>query len=479
MDLHLLPRETFASAVKNVLVYLDIERKIGASRQSEYLPEVYSEGFYRVINGIQKYDATNMLLHDNVTDLYNQDGFMQCLRKCINSHNKNYVLVQYNIKGFGLLSSIYKDDNVQRIILQVGEYIQALREEKEGLVAAHIHEDRFLCAFTAETFIKEEQIERISALAKEFEKQGFSLKLQGGVCVIDNPNEKLNTYIDKTTIALRCGINYGDEILYYYDESVMDKIVNKEAVARAFPLAIENHEFHIYLQPQVFADGRLAGAEALVRWIDKTGSVISPANFIPILEEKDLVHELDHEIWRQAVETLAMWKNNNLTISVNLSTRDIFYIDVPKCIEELRKIYDFGNRLKIEITESSMIVDMERFIKLVNTLHSKGIQVEIDDFGSGFSSLNMLKDIHADILKIDMKFLSVTDERSYTVLRNVINMAHELDMKVICEGVEREDEAIALREMHCDMFQGYYYSKPISLDEFNECYKKEILDGQE
>lgn len=453
-------------------MYADTRAKHDYSRM--FSPDQFSHGFYYTVSNLENCNASDMLLHDNITGLYNQDGFMQKLRKMMNATESSYIMIQYDVRNFRLFSTIYQEQNASRIVLDIGQCMKELENEIPGAITCHLHNDRFLFAVPEKEYSEADLKLRMEKIMKLFSDKGFRLKLQAGICFVNEPDIKLNTYINRTDLALKSTNDDDYRMFSYYDDKLMNTILNRETIIRNFPKAVENKEFHTFLQPQVNADGTLAGAEALVRWIDSSGTIISPATFIPVLEDNNIVYKLDKEIWSQAAEILSTWKNKNLTISVNLSTKDIFYIDVPGFIDELQKKYDFENRLKIEITETSMITDMDRFIELVNTLHNKGIQVEIDDFGSGYSSLNMLKDIRADVLKIDMNFLSVTDERSFTVIRNVISMAHELNMTVICEGVERLDEAEALRRMNCDMFQGYYYSKPIPLEEFNEKYSKEI-----
>ena len=213
-----------------------------------------------------------------------------------------------------------------------------------------------------------------------------------------------------------------------------------------------------------------------MRWIHPEKGMISPADFIPVLEKSGLIHYLDLYMWEKAAQQLEKWKKEgrtNLFISVNISTLDFYLIDIPRAFKTLAATYDFDPKnLKLEITESALMKDVHKVSKNMTELHALGHDIEIDDFGSGYSSLGMLKDIHADILKIDMIFLrdTVNTTRSSAILKNVITMSKELGMPVITEGVETQAHVDFLRSAGCDMFQGFYFSKPISVESFEQEY---------
>ena len=232
----------------------------------------------------------------------------------------------------------------------------------------------------------------------------------------------------------------------------------------------------MFLQPQITNDGRVVGAEALVRWISPDKGMISPADFIPVLEKVGLIHKLDLYMWEKAAQKLQEWKRegkNNLSISVNISTQDFYLIDIYEAFHELSKKYDFDiKNLKLEITESALMKDVRRIMRNMDELHALGYDIEIDDFGSGYSSLGMLKDIRADILKIDMIFLqeTVNVDRSTTIIKNVIAMSKELGMPVVTEGVETKEQVDFLQKAGCDMFQGFYFARPMSVENFEQTY---------
>lgn len=238
--------------------------------------------------------------------------------------------------------------------------------------------------------------------------------------------------------------------------------------------ALANGDILVYLQPQYNSvSGEIIGAECLSRWKHKTEGFLNPAQFIPILEELGKIYELDHFVWETACGLISKWKKmgHTLSLSVNVSRKDIEQDDLPTVFSELVKRYDIEpSLLRLEITESVYMANPEQLIELVNRLVKLGFNVEMDDFGSGFSSLNLLHDLYVDVLKLDMGFLKETDEnkRSGNIINAVVKMAHTLDMKVIAEGVENSAQAEFLKNIGCLMAQGFFFSKPMPIEEFEQ-----------
>jgi EAL domain-containing protein (putative c-di-GMP-specific phosphodiesterase class I) len=228
----------------------------------------------------------------------------------------------------------------------------------------------------------------------------------------------------------------------------------------------------MYLQPQVTKDASVIGAEALARWHRPDGTIVMPGDFIETLETAGQIHKLDRYIWELAVKQLSMWKNTDkqkLTISVNVSVKDFFNMDVVRVMTELVEKYGVDSHLlRIEITETAVLGNPDACGAIVSELRQKGFLVEIDDFGKDNSTLSFLKDIKADVLKIDMSFLREIrkNERSRVILQSIIGLADSLGMDVITEGVETEGQLEVLTEMGCKYFQGYLFSRPVPADVF-------------
>ena len=269
--------------------------------------------------------------------------------------------------------------------------------------------------------------------------------------------------------------DYGKKILWF-DEKTQSEYMKKERYNAELTGAIANGDIQIYLQPQIDINGKLIGAEALARWKHKEDGLLSPARFIPHFEENGRITELDICVWRQACAKLKEWKNigrDDLYIAVNISPKDLYALDIYEFYVNLVDEYDIAAKnLKLEITESAIINDLKQHITLVERLQEAGFEVEMDDFGSAYSSFNMLKDICVDALKIDMKFLGETEneERSHEILKCIVDLSKKLNMKTVAEGVETEEQLQFLKSVNCDIYQGYYFAKPMSIADFEAKY---------
>jgi EAL domain-containing protein (putative c-di-GMP-specific phosphodiesterase class I) len=281
---------------------------------------------------------------------------------------------------------------------------------------------------------------------------------------------------DRANIALNTVKSNRFVRIAIFDESMYKDIVQECELSTELTRAIDQGELKIYLQPQVSNEGVVTGAEALVRWEHPTRGLLNPIEFLPIFEKNYRIVEIDRYMWEQACIQLRKWNDeghNNIYLSVNISPKDFECIDVYHTLLELVQKYELdSDQLRIEITESTIMQDPEKQIDLIGRLRLAKFYVEMDDFGSGYSSLGMLKDIQLDAIKLDMRFLSkgVDEERGRKVLKLTINLIKELEMTAIAEGVETQEEVDYLKGIGCDVFQGYHFSKPISVSEFEEKY---------
>lgn len=256
-------------------------------------------------------------------------------------------------------------------------------------------------------------------------------------------------------------------------------MISASEVLALAPAAIENGEFVAYFQPQYnHSNGMIVGAEALVRWISPKYGMISPADFIPVLEENNLIPKLDTCVFEQACKFLAHSKECNLPllrISVNISRNDICCEGFVEGLDAIRKKYGVDTKhIHVEITETAAAVGEKEIIDTVKKFHSLGYIVEMDDFGSGYSSLNVLKDIEFDVLKLDLKFISgsIGNARGGTILSSIVRMAKWLKLPVIAEGVETVEQADFLKSVGCDYVQGYLYSRPIPQADYEALLNK-------
>lgn len=418
----------------------------------------------------EQYRAT----HDMLTGLLNRNAFEEAVKEILSKAEEPYCMVCSNLKDFKLVNELYGSETGDRLLIAQADMIR--KTERESSASSRIYADQF-CTLMPRSHLNERQfIDNMSAVMDTILQGTFKIHYYLGVYDITDVNEPVWTMYDKAMLAVdEISGNYEENVSYYRDE-LLEHILEEKEVIGEFDKAIEDKQFHMFLQPQIANDGTVTGAEALVRWIHPQKGMLNPGVFIPTLEKAGLIHRLDLYMWGSAARTLERWKKqgrDNLTISVNISTKDFYYLDVCEAFRVLTKQYDFNiKNLKLEITESALMENVNDIMNTLDRLHTMGYEIEIDDFGSGYSSLGMLKDIKADIIKIDMIFLQETknEERSRTILKNIVSMSKELGMPVITEGVETKQHVDFLTQVGCDMFQGFYFAKPMSLEDFEKEY---------
>ena len=243
-----------------------------------------------------------------------------------------------------------------------------------------------------------------------------------------------------------------------------------------FRSAIAKQEFRLYLQPQVDDQGTMLGAEALVRWFRPVHGMMLPEEFVDVFEKSGLISAMDQYVWELACKELQRWKamgKEQYYISVNVSPKDFYFLDIYTTLTTLVECYEIDpDKLRLEITETSVMKDANKHLALIDDLRTYGFRVVMDDFGRGYSSLNMLQDMNLDAIKIDMEFLRRNEdpERSRMILEMVLNLAKELDIHVVTEGVEQKDQLQYMQELGCTLFQGYYFAKPMPVNQFEKTY---------
>lgn len=418
----------------------------------------------------EQYRAT----HDILTGLLNRNGFEDEARRLLAEAREPYCMICSNIQDFKLLNELYGSDEGDSLLIAQADMIR--REEESASVSARIYADQFCSLMPRRNFNAQLFLDNMGMIMDTVAKGTFRLHYHIGVYDIEDVNEPVWTMYDKAMMAIDAIRSDYEEYISYYKEEMLQRIIDEKEVIGAFEKAIEEKEFHMFLQPQFADSDEIIGAEALVRWIHPTRGMVSPGLFIPTLEKTGLIHRLDLFMWGNAAKTLERWKQQgreDLSISVNISTKDFYYLDVCEAFRVLPKQYDFDiKNLKLEITESALMENPKEIMKTLDRLHAMGYDIEIDDFGSGYSSLGLLKDIKADIIKIDMIFLQETGnaDRSRMIIKNIISMSRELGMSVIMEGVEKKEHVDFLKQVNCDVFQGFYFAKPMSLQEFEKAY---------
>ena len=312
------------------------------------------------------------------------------------------------------------------------------------------------------------------------------IEVKAGIYRIEERDISTARMCDRAFIAVESIKGIFSKRLAYYDDSMRRKMLMEQKILDTMVESLLREDFLVYLQPKVqLGTGKMIGAEALVRWRHPELGMISPAEFIPVFEKNGFIYSLDMYVCRKACEILERWKAtgmHGIPIAVNVSRMDIYHGDLPEQFGKLIETYGLKPQdLHLEITESAYISDSQQLLAVVERLRDSGFVVEMDDFGSGYSSLNMLSELPVDVLKLDLKFLRTgTDAgRRHRIMQAVIDLAHTLHLLVIAEGVETKEESLLLEEMGCQYAQGYYYGRPVPENEFEkrflhlECQKKE------
>lgn len=421
---------------------------------------------------LEKYRAT----HDSLTNLYNREAFFEISEEYIKENaDTEYCLVTSNIKEFKLVNDLFGNKTGDMILIKMAEELNAMSESGKCVVA-RMYGDRFAVLLPVDEFDETKAVNGIKNVEQIMRACNYKLRIILGVYTITDREESIQSIYDKACMAIEKNRNEYINGIVYYDNSIMQRALHEKFVVSEFENAIENENVEMYLQAQVNNEGVVIGGEALVRWEHPEYGMMLPGDFIDELERTGLIYKLDAYVWELAAKRLYEWKRKGILdkyISVNISAKDFYYMDIYKAFTGLVRKYNINPRnLKLEITETVLMHDLEVHLEVLGRLRKFGFNIEIDDFGSGYSSLGMLKAIKADILKIDMAFLRETENklRSRIILKSIISMTKKLGMKIVTEGVETEEQFEGLKEMGCDYYQGYLFSKPISVEEFEKKY---------
>ena len=413
--------------------------------------------------------------HDRLTGIYNREYFYEVVEQTLRGAAPYaYCMVCSDIKNFKMVNDVFGINVGDEVLVAIADTLKRLA--KPGSVYGRLDGDRFALCMPRERFDGDMFTSELKRIGETSGTALYRVHIHIGVYDIANPDIAVSLMCDRALMAIKTIKSSLADMIAYYDDGLRAASIGEQKVTSEFSEALQRGEFCFYLQPQVSVEGKMLGGEALVRWIHPERGMISPAEFVEILERTGLICRLDMYIWELACQKLCEWRDRGLSqfyISVNISTKDFYFTDIYKTFTNLADKYNINPRsLHLEITESAIINDLKKQLVLIQRLQEFGFVVEMDDFGSGYSSLNMLKDIPVNTLKIDMEFLrdTVHRDRSRKILKMIISLSKQLGMKVITEGVETAEQVDFLTEFGCDIFQGYYFAKPMPVDEFEKKY---------
>lgn len=412
--------------------------------------------------------------YDLVTNLPLRRTFWRIADRKVLFDNKTYCILAIDVENFHLINKWYGREIGDELLIEIGEALKSIDAEY-GTISGYMGGDNFCVIFEENDDIIDIIRETISGIVNGYRGHDITRAYFGAYKTADK-DITAGEMCDYAYGALEISKQRPDKGVCWYDESMARE---QEAEAKLMPEicgAIDNGEFTFYLQPKcILQTGKIIGSEALVRWISPEKGFISPGQFIPLLEKNGFINKLDVYTWDKVCQTIRRWLDEGRTvlpISINVSRADIYSMDVVKILKDMVEKYNISTEyIEIEITESayvengSIIKDTEREFK------NAGFKILIDDFGSGYSSLNMLKDIDADVLKLDMKFLDLNPEnndKGVSIITSVLDMARQLDLPAIAEGIETDEQLKLLELLGCEYAQGYYYYRPMPISEYEK-----------
>lgn len=386
---------------------------------------------------------------------------------------QGYCFVVIGIEKFEHFGAWYGKKAVPEIL---GAFESVLLNFKcDDVLVGCMNDDKFA------VFMPENE-EKINSLFDELDKitksyvHNVIFRPRFGIYSVEGNENGIDMY-RRAVIALKAVKDDFENRICKYDKSMLEKIERENGLIADVHRALENGEFTFYLQPQYnMPSGKIIGMEALVRWIHPQFGIIPPGSFLPLLEKNGLITNLDMYLWDKVCAKIRSWIDegiNPVPISVNVSRVDLYNVDVVECFKSLVEKYNIEHKLlEIEITENAYMSDNDRISKVVDRLRAEGFVVLMDDFGSAYSSLNMLKNVNVDVLKLDMKFLELEEDnlvKGFGIVETVLRMARFMGIRIVMEGVETEEQLKYLVKMGCVYGQGYYMDRPMPIE---DCEKK-------
>ena len=438
-----------------------------------YRPRVILHRVASLIKLRETAAMVNQLQFDRLTGLYTKEFFFQKVRERLQEDTENsYSIICSNIENFKLVNDTFGAKAGDELLQEVARIAQSMMGQTG--FCGRFGADRFLCLQRRgqerkdrQNFGLREGIE-ISPLLK-------SIAMRWGIYEITDPSVPVEQMCDRALLAANSIRGQYNRIFAVYDDSLRNQLLREKAITDAMQEALDQGQFTVYYQPKYSLNAEcLAGAEALVRWIHPEWGFISPGEFIPLFEKNGFIPKLDQYVWERVCAQLQRWREMGhpiVPVSVNISRAEMFQGDLVQILSDLTARHGIKpGYLHLEVTESAYTEDTGIITATVGKLRALGFVVEMDDFGSGYSSLNMLSQMELDVLKLDRSFIVNETGKSpdLSILNDVINMAHRMHLGVVAEGVESRCQLERLRAVGCDYVQGFYFAKPMPAGEFEE-----------
>ena len=445
------------------------------------MPEVILARCERIIELQEDKSLIRAAEKDHLTGLYTKDFFTQYIKQIEKYNPENHMdLMVINVEHFHLINELYGRSEGDKVLKCIADLLSQIFDDTQS-IGCRTEADYFYVYSENGTDYDKTLLTLLEGLTDRVPDSHVRLRM--GVYPDVDKELIAENWIDRAKTACdRIRGDYSRHIAYYNNE-FYEKSKYQEKLINDIDKAILSKDLIVYYQPKYSIQGdtpKLRSAEALIRWKHPELGMISPGDFIPLFESNGLIQKLDRYVWKEAARQVGEWKREyglSVPVSVNVSRMDIYY---PKLRDDFIELLSSNglenNELMLEITESAYADNADQLVNVIENLRSDGFMIEMDDFGSGYSSLNMLTTIPIDALKMDMKFIRnmQKDEKSMKLVELVLDIAKFLQVPVIAEGVETEEQLMLLKERGCDIIQGYYFSKPVPPEDFTQFIKKEL-----
>lgn len=442
-----------------------------------YRPQVILHRVASIIHLRETAAMVNLFQYDRLTGLFSKEFFYQRVREVLTQYpDRKYDIICSDIDNFKLINDIFGIPAGDRLLRSIADMYKDMVGENG--ICGRFHADQFACLvehrddYTDAYFIHgEEQINSMFHIK--------SVVLKWGVYPITDSSISVEQMCDRTFLAIRSiKGRYGTHFALY-DDKLRSRLLREQEITDNMENALAEKQFVVYLQPKFSVEDRcLSGAEALVRWNHPKWGFMPPAEFIPLFERNGFITQLDRFVWDRTCELLKQWNENGypeIPVSVNVSRADVYQTDLAEILAATVQKYGLPRQsLHLEITESAYTENPDQVIEMVQHLRELGFIIEMDDFGSGYSSLNMLNKMPLDILKLDMQFIRNETSKPVEqgILRFIMDLAKCMGLSVIAEGVETQEQLERLRKVKCNYVQGYYFGKPMPSRDFEELFMK-------
>ena len=436
-----------------------------------YKPQVILHRVAGIIRLRETAAMINMIQYDRLTGLYSKQYFYQQAGEVLlRNPDQQYDIICSDIENFKLINDVFGVKAGDSLLRGIGN---AYAERLKGIgICGRLNSDQFVCLLKHRDDYTDDMFIEASGLMNGL-LDIHNIVMKWGIYNVEDRSVPIEQICDRALLAARSIKGQYGKYFAIYDDTLRNQLLREQAITDSMESALSQNQFLVYLQPKYrIKDEALVGAEALVRWNHPFWGFLSPAEFIPLFEKNGFITRLDRFVWEKACAVLHDWDERGyypMSVSVNVSRADIYNEDLADTLVTIIKKYDLDpSRLHLEITESAYTENPKQIIDTVTTLRELGFVIEMDDFGSGYSSLNMLNDMPIDILKLDMKFIrsEMAKPKSQGIPQFIINLARWMNLSVVAEGVETKAQLLRLTEIGCDYVQGYYFAKPMPCQEF-------------